>query len=202
VTVTVVIPTIPERHDAFLIALDSVGRQTVEDVVVFAMPDGPDPDLERIVAESDCPGVRFIADHDRLRIIPLGRRWHPPGWGAAQRLVAGYLAETEYIAYLDDDNAWKPDHLEGLLSAIAGGYDFVFSQMVIPGGRVIGDSPVMGHIDTSMILHRTELLRKSTWDPTEGYGNDGWLAERWVAAGARSLCVERPTVIYRRGEHR
>ena len=197
-----VMPTIPERHAIFLIALDSVGRQTwVDDVTVFAMPDGPDPDLARVIAESDYPGVRFIADHDRLRIIPLGRRWHPPGWGAAQRLVAGFLAETEYIAYLDDDNIWKPDHLALLLAAVQG-KDFAFSQMVIPGGRILGDAPVMGHIDTSLILHRTDLLHRSRWDPTDDYIADGRVVERWVAAGATWAFVPRPTLIYRAREHR
>lgn len=199
-TVTVVVPTIPSRHDLFLQALNSVGNQTVRDVQVFAMSDGPDPDLAGIIADSQYPGVRRIYADCGLRVIPLGRQWHPPGWGAAQRLVAGYLCETEFMAYLDDDNIWEPEHLEVLLAAVEG-HDFAFSQGLWPSGQVVGDAPEMGHIDTSLILHRTELLRKSTWDPADDYIADGRVVERWVAAGATWACVPRQTLIYRHRGH-
>ena len=195
-TVTVVMPTIAERHDRFLQALDSVGRQTVEDVQVFVMPDGPDTALADIISASTAAGVWGLYSNGRVRIIPLGRRWHPPGWGAAQRLVAGYLCETEFMAYLDDDNIWEPEHLEVLLAAVEG-HDFAFSQGRWPTGQIVGEKPEVGYIDTSLVLHRTELLRTSTWNPADDYIADGRLFERWAAAGATWACVPRITMIYR-----
>lgn len=46
--------------------------------------------------------------------------------GGVLRTTMSYLANSRYVAYLDDDNWWDPDHLETLLSAIAG-QDWAFS---------------------------------------------------------------------------
>jgi hypothetical protein len=40
--------------------------------------------------------------------------------GGALRTTLSYLANARYIAYLDDDNFWARDHLNGLLHAISG----------------------------------------------------------------------------------
>ncbi len=42
----------------------------------------------------------------------------PPGDGGALRAVLTYLANSPYVAYLDDDNWWHPDHLVQLRQAI------------------------------------------------------------------------------------
>ena len=41
-------------------------------------------------------------------------------YGGALRTVLSYLANSRYVAYLDDDNWYAPDHLSALLAAIAG----------------------------------------------------------------------------------
>jgi hypothetical protein len=51
---------------------------------------------------------------------------HPAYDGGALRTVMSYLANAPYIAYLDDDNWWAPDHLADLLAAIRG-KDWAFS---------------------------------------------------------------------------
>jgi hypothetical protein len=35
----------------------------------------------------------------------------PPGDGGALRAILTYLANSPYVAYLDDDNWWEPEHL-------------------------------------------------------------------------------------------
>ena len=42
----------------------------------------------------------------------------PPGDGGALRCVLTYLANSPYVAYLDDDNWWAPDHLAQMRKAI------------------------------------------------------------------------------------
>jgi hypothetical protein len=42
----------------------------------------------------------------------------PPGDGGALRCVLSYLANSRYVAYLDDDNWWDPDHLTQMRRAI------------------------------------------------------------------------------------
>ncbi|MDP6842980.1 MAG: glycosyltransferase, partial [Rhodospirillales bacterium] len=43
---------------------------------------------------------------------------HPARDGGTLRTVLSYHANSPYVAYLDDDNWWDPDHLGSLLSAI------------------------------------------------------------------------------------
>lgn len=51
---------------------------------------------------------------------------HPAKDGGALRTILSYAANSRYVAYLDDDNAWTHDHLPSLLAAI-GGYDWAYS---------------------------------------------------------------------------
>ena len=196
--ITIVVPTIPSRHDLLGRALDSIRAQTFTDYEVWVMSDGPDEWVP------DWRGAQ------RLIGVPLGRRWQK--WGAVQKLVAGYLCQTEFMAYVHDDDYWKPNHLELLMAAIntpmSGRHedfppgadpiypDFVYSKIDWCGGIIGTDPPACGQIDTGCILHRTELLRVSTWDPQGGYALDWELVERWVAAGARWTFVPEVTLVY------
>lgn len=40
--------------------------------------------------------------------------------GGALRTVLSYMAQSRYVAYLDDDNWWAADHLSTLLAAVKG----------------------------------------------------------------------------------
>jgi hypothetical protein len=50
----------------------------------------------------------------------------PPGDGGALRAILSYLANSPYVAYLDDDNWWAPTHLSDLRRAIDNA-DWAFS---------------------------------------------------------------------------
>lgn len=45
---------------------------------------------------------------------------HPATDGGSLRSILSFMANTRYVAYLDDDNAWEPDHLGGVMQAIDG----------------------------------------------------------------------------------
>lgn len=45
---------------------------------------------------------------------------HTCGYGGSLRSALSFLANSRYVAYLDDDNWWAPDHLSSLLTAIEG----------------------------------------------------------------------------------
>jgi len=51
---------------------------------------------------------------------------HPAGDGGAARTILSYAANSRYVAYLDDDNWWHPDHLASLRAAVQG-FDWAFS---------------------------------------------------------------------------
>lgn len=114
-TVTVITPTIgkPELKDA----IDSVMNQTVNcrHVVVI---DG----LE------NAAGVP-TADGEKLQIC-----YTPENTGAnglnGQRIYAAYphLVNSDYVAFLDEDNWYAPDHIESLIDTIESkALDFAYS---------------------------------------------------------------------------
>jgi len=45
---------------------------------------------------------------------------HSASDGGATRSILSFMANSRYVAYLDDDNTWLPGHLSGLLAAIPG----------------------------------------------------------------------------------
>ncbi len=75
--------------------------------------------IDQIRAE--CP------DHIALTVIDPGystsRRHgslYSNHFGGALRTALSYLANSRFVAYLDDDNWWTPQHLSTMLAAIAG----------------------------------------------------------------------------------
>ena len=97
---TVVIPLF-DKGPWIARAISSVLRQTVRDFVVIVVDDGSrDDGPERVAAFTDA----------RIRQI---RRIHA---GASAARNAGVRsAPSPFIAFLDADDEWEPDHLESLL---------------------------------------------------------------------------------------
>lgn len=153
----------------------------IEHVIVS---DGPDPYLE------DVPGVIFLDSHRTA-----------PNRGIRARLAGTRLATGDLIAYLDDDNSWRSDHLELLAGAIQHeNASFAYGRASCSNGNgrrwEIGCAPpVFGQIDTSMIVHNAGLLETAGWEPS-GIPADWHLVSRWLAAGARWAHVPRVTLDY------
>ena len=60
----------------------------------------------------------------------------PPGDGGALRSVLTYLANSPYVAYLDDDNWWGPEHLSQLRGVMGdAGWAFALRWFVHPETR-------------------------------------------------------------------
>lgn len=182
--ITVVTPTWMRRDLLTRRCIPSVQAQDytgpVDHIVVS---DGPDDDL------CDLDGVRFLAEH-----VPEQNR------GLTARRYGTELAAGDLIAYLDDDNAWRPHHLRKLVSALtASGADFAYSRAMCHDSGVswsIGQSPPgFGQIDTSLIVHRRELLDVETWEPSLGPA-DWDLVSRWVRKGASWAYVPDVTMDY------
>lgn len=153
----------------------------VEHVIVS---DGPDDRLKGI------SGVRYLDEH-----LPAANR------GIRARRHGADLARGDLVAYLDDDNAWWFRHLELLARALEeSDADFAYSQALCtePHGYrwMIGrEPPQYAQIDTSMIVHRRELLGVANWEPSAGPA-DWDLVCRWLDAGAKWVHVPAVTVDY------
>jgi glycosyltransferase involved in cell wall biosynthesis len=95
--VSVVIPTI-DRHRLVTAAVESALRQSLREIEVIVVVDGPDPETVSVLQS---------IDDARLRILPL-----PENLGLAGARHAGIdLARGRWIALLDDDDEWLPQKL-------------------------------------------------------------------------------------------
>ena len=155
--------------------------------------------------------VLVVADHDpafgaivddlagdaRVHLHNLEHN-HGAG-GAVPRNHALQVASGDYIAYLDDDNEWEPEHVSSIYEAMrASGAAFGFSSMQADGADLYFSRPELQGIDTSCVVHRRELIRThGGWkDRADDYTHDWELFSRWVEAGETWVCTRRPTLRY------
>ncbi len=97
-------------------ALASIRAQTYEHWEAILVCDGPDPETAARVAELGDERIRCV---QRPRNGPYPEdpesRWRVAGVHPFNRGVA--LARGQWIAPIDQDDEWSPDHLEALLAA-------------------------------------------------------------------------------------
>lgn len=119
--VVTVIPTYRRPEDVVR-AVDSVLAQTVTDHKVVVVADGEA--LPELPADP--------------RVIPL-RLSCNLGTVGAVRNVGIRVTSSQYLAFLDDDNSWEPDHLDVTLAAIRAGADVAYTGLhrVTPQGETV-----------------------------------------------------------------
>jgi glycosyltransferase involved in cell wall biosynthesis len=94
--ISVVIPTF-NRPDLLRRAIESALAQTLADIEVLVVINGPDNQTRE--------GLKSIQD-DRLQILQI------PESGASLARMAGVnAANSDWIAFLDDDDSWMPEKL-------------------------------------------------------------------------------------------
>ncbi|NUP46698.1 MAG: glycosyltransferase family 2 protein [Catenulispora sp.] len=101
-TVAVIIPTY-RRPDGLQAAVRSVLAQTWTDLVLIVVDDGGGLDTSQ------------LPDDPRLRTASLSENSHVLG---LVRNVGMRLSASRYVAFLDDDNSWEPEHLELSIRAL------------------------------------------------------------------------------------
>jgi glycosyltransferase involved in cell wall biosynthesis len=190
--VSVITPTWQRQDLLMQRCIPSVREQTFPKVQHIIVSDGPDEYLARVLA-----GGYYCQLED-----------HPDGevdYGSRARNVGLRFASGDYIAYLDDDNAYRPDHIATLAAALDDNptVDFVFSMMLTTNGVVIGTPPpAYGRIDTSLLMHRAGVPQRLGWwpEPHEIAGDkhapDWGVVERWLDGGATWMHVPQITVDY------
>ena len=75
--------------------------------------------LEQIVALKPDNWVLTICDLGYSTAVRNGGIY-PAGDGGSLRTILSYAANSPFVAYLDDDNWWAPDHLSSLLQSNRG----------------------------------------------------------------------------------
>jgi glycosyltransferase involved in cell wall biosynthesis len=189
VKLSVITPTW-QRHDLLIgRCIPSVAAQTVtvEHVVVS---DGPDPELRDRLAGLDVVYVE-VAEHAD----------DPCNYGARARNRGLEVASGDLIAYLDDDNAFRPQHVETLAAALDANpdRDFGYTRMYRHGinDEVGGEPPAHGLIDSSILMQRRDThLRFGLWPVPAPYHVDWELVRTWLEGGATWVFVPEVTVDY------
>ncbi|MFF7969731.1 glycosyltransferase [Streptomyces sp. NPDC007905] len=109
------------RPDELRAAVRSALAQTVRDQVVVVVDDGA--------------GLPDLPADPRLFAVSLTRN---TGVAGVVRNVGIRLTRSRYVAFLDDDNLWEPDHLERALAVLEtpDGPDGVYTALrrVLPDG--------------------------------------------------------------------
>jgi len=179
--ISVVVPTY-NRKELLAKVLESIKKQDYLAIDV-------------VVVGDNCPVFQYSFTERRYN-LPAN---HGAG-GAVPRNYGIMLAAGQWIAYLDDDNEWEPNHLSSLMEAIqTADVEFAFSSMSVSGKSIVFEEPKFGSIDTSCVLHRKDLVRRYGWwkDRHEaGYAHDWEFFNRWVVAGIPWVATKQPTVIY------
>jgi succinoglycan biosynthesis protein ExoW len=148
--IAVVIPYFQREPGILANALRSVfASEGVEDVCVIVVDDASPVSARSEIAEMGA--TRFP-----VKII------HQPngGPGAARNTGLDNLPDdVDYVAFLDSDDTWSPQHLNNALMALRAGYDVYFCDLMQLGADISGFRRA-GRIDPSThstIPGRTDL---------------------------------------------
>lgn len=187
-------------------ALDSVRAQTRDDWEVVLVEDGSRDGAEALVrsfAESVPNRVRYLRNDPNLGL-------------PATRNRAARDARGEFIAMLDADDLWEPDHLDNAVRTLdATGADAAFSATVLfesGSGDVESvrqpradevDDPAVGLFrrcfltTTASVLRRTALFEIGLHDPSIRYCDDLDMWLRLLRRGKRIAYTGKATALYR-----
>ncbi|GAA3398365.1 glycosyltransferase family 2 protein [Streptomyces roseoviridis] len=182
------------RPEALLRAVRSALGQTVRDHVVIVVDDGA--------------GLPVLPDDPRLFAVSLARN---TGVAGVVRNIGIRLTASAYVAFLDDDNLWEPDHLQEALAVLEapGGPDGVYTALrrIRPDGTDLDvlsvpfDRRRAAHaafLDTNaFVARRAPALRFSRLRRTpEVLPREDWELIRRYARTHRVVHLPRPTVRY------
>jgi glycosyltransferase involved in cell wall biosynthesis len=190
--VSVVVPTY-RRRDALLGAIDSVLAQSYGNLEVLVVGDGcPDVD-DALEGVSDA----------RVRHWNLDSHYGDSG-ASPRNYALKAMARGTLVAYLDDDNVWRRDHLESLVGLVLEDPSrvYAFASLTLGGEVVICRTPRQMQIDTSALLHQRFLLERfGYWRGAAdtGWAHDWELVSRWE--GEPWAASHLPTVAYTLGRH-
>ncbi|MFH0772371.1 MAG: glycosyltransferase [Candidatus Omnitrophota bacterium] len=191
--VSVIIPTY-NRARYLKEAIDSVLRQTFQGFEIIVVDDSSTDDTKDVVS-SYGRKVKYILQENRER--------------AAARNRGARDSEGDYVAFLDSDDLWLPNHLEECLKALRNvpdaGVFFSGSYIIDENGAIVskmGLSPFNGYVLDEIIskyssggCNASSCLIKKTAFEKAGYfnedrvlsGSEDW--EMWARISAQEKFI-------------
>lgn len=151
--IAVVVPHYQRTPGLLSAALRTAFSQTIAHrlLVIVCDDESPSPAGEELDGAAGLPT-------DQLIVI----RRKNGGAGAARNTALDAVpAGVRYVAFLDSDDAWRPNHLQRAIAALERGYDAYFADFVAVGYPNIGNMERIGTlkagehplIDASSQLH-------------------------------------------------
>jgi glycosyltransferase involved in cell wall biosynthesis len=200
--ISVVISTFDRTRLLLDRTLPSVVAQGRTDIEIIVVGDGPQPESKEALRGFSGAPVRFYELPQR-QAYPEdpGLAWGVLGLEA--RNLGLSLAEGEWIAPLDDDDAWLPNHLELLLARQREtDADIVYSRSEATWAD--GHKSWYGNWPPQHFAYcaGSEIIRASMgyrFDPAcneRGLPEDGDLIDRMVADGRKFSMVPEITHLY------
>jgi len=135
-------------------AVASVLSQTYQNLELVIVVDHCTDNTAELLSKIDDPRLRFFNLPSRHRRYPISVENHWFVGGAEPANKAMDLAKGKWLARVDDDDTWTPDHIEKLLAfAQKGQYEFVsaqyeeerFGKRVVVDGVQANDEYYTGH---------------------------------------------------------
>jgi O-antigen biosynthesis protein len=179
--VSVVVPT-RRRPESLRRAIASILAQTYQHFEVLVVGDAC-PDVDEAIS---------VFTDERVRHWNLSEHHNDSGAGPRNYALKA-MARGTLVAYLDDDNLWREDHLASLVGLLLEDprRTFAFASMVYGGETIVCRRPRHMQIDTSALLHKRFLLerfgywrgRDTAWFPSHDWELVlRWQGEPWAAS--------------------
>lgn len=196
--VSVRIATFDRTEELIDVAIESVLRQSYDNIEIVVVNDGPNPTTRAAITAVGNPRIRYFELPQRGSYPSNAHlRWMVAGGPAMNE--AARLANGAWIAPLDDDDEFVGDHIEKLLELARAeraelAYGALIQRDILQGvDRVIySDPPQVGAFSFQSTMY-LEGLRFFEYD-VESWRVDepaDWnLARRMVAAGVRMASTE------------
>jgi hypothetical protein len=201
--VSIAIPTYVHWQTLEERAVPSVLAQTYENIEVIVVGDAAGEDVTAAMARIDDPRVRFENLTVRGPYPEDAReRWYVAGSGPMNRAME--LARGRWIAFLNDDDAMRPDHIEALLDeARRTSAEVVYGKLAShsPDGtsEIMGSFPPSNHgFGWQLAMHHSGLrfFEYELSAAIAGEPGDWHRARRMMLAGVRFAQIDRITVDY------
>jgi glycosyltransferase involved in cell wall biosynthesis len=159
--IAVVTPTIASEH--LKKCIDSVDKQTYEDIVHYIFIDG---------CQYEPKAREILVGSSKTRMIELEENVGKGWYGHRVYAACSFLVNADVICYLDEDNFFEPNHIETVVKKLQEGNDWVYSLRNIHDkeGKFLCEdnceslgkwpvyfNPEVHHIDTSCFAIRRDI---------------------------------------------
>lgn len=200
-TILAVIPT--NGRVAFLEeAISSILAQTLLPNELLIVSSGARGPVENVVERFTDPICKISVVYNKTNFTTAGGN---------RNIALDYLPDgTDFLAFLDDDDIWRPEYLESMQAAALGTNwavswgEFISQHGVRPGPSILsnvewttalGQNP--GMTGSNFIIHQDAFRLVGGFDPLLRVSNDRDLLIRLLQAGLEYSVVKKPLMVQR-----